>query len=620
MNPQDRFSLLLYRTSVLGCLLGLTATLYFLAGLSGHVGNPLWDAGPAVVFLLASLFFFSVFFVSIPDRTWLRRLIWFLILTLLGVEVVLSLVPPAARDELTHHLVIPRLYVKARRIFEIPFAPYSYYPMLLDMLYAPWVAWEQDSIPKLVHGLFGFLTGLLVFAYLAHRLSPTYGLLGFFFFIFTPVVLRLSNLAYVDLGLTFYSTASLLCLLRWREERERRMENGEWRNSQSAVRNPQSSLRERDYRWLVLAGLSAGFAATVKPNGFLVLFLLVFLLAFALGRAKSKGLWETASWVLLFCILALIPLSPWLVKNMIWTGNPFFPFFDSFFGSGGGGRIGGGAEGNLGLFDKRHLLYGESWWQIAALPLRVFFAGEDNRPQYFDGVLNPILVLFLPWAFKGKWREEKKLLFGFALSFFLYAFFLVDLRIRYILPIVPPLVMLLVYGVYNIYLRIAHPSVLVSSVILLSALNGAYLWRYFQEVSPLEYLEGKESREAYLTRQLPEYPAFQYINQKLPSTARIYLIFIGRRAYYCERDYFHDAGDNAWVLVQMIQNAKNGREIGGKLQDMGLTHLLVREDLLTRFLSHNLAPQQRERWSSFAGNHLQALFHFRGYSVYQIHG
>lgn len=595
VNSQERFSLLLYRTCLLGCLVGLTATLYFLAGLSGHIGTPLWDTAPAAVFLFASLFFLWLFFVSIPDKTWLGRLIWLLILTLLGIEVVLSLVPPAARDELTHHLVIPRLYIMARRIFEIPFAPYSYYPMLLDMLYAPWVTWGLDSIPKLIHGLFGFLTAILLYTYLARRLNPTYGLLGFFFFISTPAVLRLSNLAYVDLGLTFYSTAALLCLLRWIE-----------------------NIGER--RWLVLSGLSAGLAPTVKPNGFLVLLLLVFLLAFTLGREKSRGLWGTASWVLLFCILAFIPLSPWLVKNMMWTGNPFFPLFEGFFESGEGGQIAVGAEGNLGVFDKRQLLYGESWWQIAALPLRVFFAGEDNRPQYFDGVLNPILVLFLPWAFRGKWEEEKKLLFGFALFFFLYAFFLADLRIRYILPIVPPLVILLVYGIHNIYLRIAHPFVLASGVILLLALNGTYLWRYFQEVSPLEYLQGKESREAYLTRRLPEYPAIQYINQKLPSTARIYLIFIGRRAYYCEREFFHDPGELPSVFLQTIQNAQNEGEFGDKLRDRGLTHLLVREDLLTRFLSNNLTPEQWKRWSSFADHHLQALFRSRGYSVYQIHG
>ena len=61
---------------------------------------------------------------------------------------------------------------------------------------------------------------LLIYAYLTRRINPVYGLLGFFFFISTPAVLRLSHWAYIDLGITFYSTASLLCLLRWSEERD----------------------------------------------------------------------------------------------------------------------------------------------------------------------------------------------------------------------------------------------------------------------------------------------------------------------------------------------------------------------------------------------------------------
>ena len=181
--PQDSFSSLLYRTCLLGCLLGLAATLYFLAGVSGHLGSPLLNIFTASFLILAALFFLYIFFVSLPEKSRLGSLIWILILLVLCVEVVLGLVPPTARDELTHHLAIPRLYVKSGRIFEIPFAPYSYYPMLLDMLYTPFIKWGWDSVPKFIHGLFGFLTGLLLYAYLSRRLSSIYGLLGFLFFI-----------------------------------------------------------------------------------------------------------------------------------------------------------------------------------------------------------------------------------------------------------------------------------------------------------------------------------------------------------------------------------------------------------------------------------------------------
>jgi hypothetical protein len=137
----------------------------------------------------------------------------------------------------------------------------------------------------------------------------------------------------------------------------------------------------------------------------------------------------------------------------------------------------------------------------------------------------------------------QKLLMSFALLFFLFALFLADLRVRYILPIVPPLVILLTYGVFNVYLRIKQPAYLFVALFCFASFNGYYLWRYFQDVAPLGYLTGQESRTAYLTRALPEYLAFQYVNRELSPAAKIYLLFVGRRGYYCEREYFHDGGE-----------------------------------------------------------------------------
>ncbi len=589
---QDRFSLLLYRTSICGSFLGATATLYLIGGVSGFIGSSLLNIATAAAFSLAALFFLHGFFIWMLEKSRWKFLLWLLILLLLSAEVMLGLLPPTARDELTHHLAIPKLYVKADRIFEIPFAPYSYYPMLLDMLYTPWVGWGWDSIPKLIHGLYGFLTALLLYAYLARRLSSFYGLLGFFFFIFTPAILRLSHWAYVDLGVTFYSTASLLCLLRWVEE-------------------------DQEKRWLVFAGLSAGFSMAVKPNGLLVFLLLFFVLLFLMAsRVHRDGVGKVTSQIFLFALLALVALSPWLLKNLAWTGNPLFPFFTGLLG--GGGESGG--EPGLGLLDRRRLLYGESWWQISTLPLRIFFSGQDDKPQYFDGVLNPMLILFLPWAFKGKWDAEKKILFGFSVFYLLYAVFLVELRIRYILPIVPPLVILLVYSLHNIYLRIVPPSLLFGTVLILLAMNGVYLWNYFHGVSPLDYLRGHESREAYLTRVLPDYPSLQFINRNLPSAAKVYFLFMGRRVYYCEREYFHDGGEYAGTLLRVISVARDGDDLYAGLRQNGLTHLLVRDNLLEAFLNNNLTIEQKKLWVSFANGHLKRLFHSRGYSVYRIHG
>ena len=158
--------------------------------------------------------------------------------------------------------------------------------------------------------------------------------------------------------------------------------------------------------------------------------------------------------------------------------QPFLPLAGGFFPARAEIEGGGASYVSLGIFAKRELLYGESWWQIAALPLRLIFFGRDDDPQYFDGVLGPSLILLLPWAFKGKWLEEKRLLMSFAILFFAFALFLVDLRVRYILPIVPAMVMLFTYGVFNLYLRIKRPAYLFAVLLCFATFNGYYLWRY----------------------------------------------------------------------------------------------------------------------------------------------
>jgi 4-amino-4-deoxy-L-arabinose transferase-like glycosyltransferase len=592
---EDRFSLLLFRTCLVGCLLGGVATIYFVLGWAGYVGSTLLNLLVAATLIGASGFFLKAFFEALGQTNWIGRIIWLAIFLILGVEVILCFLPPTARDELTHHLAIPRLYVRAGRIIEVPMAPYSYYPMLLDMLYTPWLYWGHDWVPKLVHGFFAFLTGLALYAYLSSRMSALYGLLGFLFFISLPSVLRLSHWAYVDLGITFYTTASLLCALRWLE-------------------------KKGSTGWLVLAALSAGFAVATKPNGFVAWFLLFFLLAFALVKETERGFAKIASELLLFGLVGTLPFLPWLVKNWLQTGNPFFPLLGGFFPANGSAGGVGLTYVNLGVFAKRELLYGESWWQIATLPLRVFFFGKDDDPQYFDGVLSPLLVLLLPWAFKGKWTGEKRFLLGFAVLFFAYALFLVDLRVRYILLMVPPLVALLVYGTFNVYLRVSRPAYLFAGLLLLASLNASYLWSYWIEEKPFAYVVGRESRSDYLTRRLPEFPAYQYVNRELPPTAKIYLLFVGRRAYYCEREYFHDGGELPGFLFAAAQSAKEPADIARRLEAQHLTHLLVRDELLLRFLSDNLSPAQQRVWDSFATHHLTSMFRDRGYSVLQLHG
>ena len=595
---EERYSRLLSETCWIGCLLGTVATAYLLLGLAGYVHSVLLNLGVAIALAGAVIFFLYQFTMAAKGTGCIGWWIWAALLIIILTEFVLGVLPPTSRDELTHHLAIPKLYANAGRIVEVPMAPYAYYPMLLDMLFTPWVYWGYDFVPKWIHALYGQLTGLLLYAYLSRRMNAVYGLLGWFFFLSTPAVLRLSHWGYIDLGLAFYTTASLLCLLRWREARE-------------------------GLNHLALAGLSLGFALATKPNGMVAAALIAFFFFLMIVEPPRREVSTIMREILCMGTLVLAPFLPWLIKNWWQTGNPLFPFFGSIFAVWRGGAMGSldaASFADLGIFARRGLLFGESLWQIVALPLRIFISGQDDNPQYFDGVLSPILILFLPWAFHGKWLDDKKYIAGFALLLLLFATFLVNMRVRYVLGIVPPLVVLLVYGVFNVYLRIKRPAFLFAGLLCFAGWHATYLWKYIAEAQPLGFLSGAASRAEYLTRRLPEYSAFDYINREAPATAKIYLLFVGRRAYYCGRDYFHDGGDLPGFLLAAIRTAKNPEQIGQSLTDKHITHLMAREDLFARFLGNNLTPNQVRRWNEFAGRGLRLAYRAHGYAVYQLHG
>jgi hypothetical protein len=592
---EARFAQLLTRTCVVGCLVGVAGTIYLLAGLAGFVHSPLLNVAIAAALVVALLFFLGNYVAAFAHTNWVGRSIWLAILVILLTEALLGLLPPTSRDELTHHLAIPRLYADAGRIIEVPAAPYAYYPMLVDMLYTPWIYWGYDFVPKWIHALYGALTGLLIYAYLGWRMNGLYGLLGAFLFLSTPVILRLSHWGYIDLGITFYTTAALLLLLRWRENR--------------------NALGE-----LALAGLSLGFALATKPNGLVAALIIVMLFALVLAKPPRKSFFASIQETALLGALTLLPFLPWLLKNWWQTGNPFYPLFPGWFHAKARAVLDTASFAGIGIFDKRELLYGENIWQIVALPLRLFFSGQDDNPQYFDGVLTPALIVLLPWVFRGKWSEDKKLLASFSLLSLLYALFLVDLRVRYVLSIVPPLVILAVYGVFNIYIRIKRPAILFAGLLLFAIWHGAFLWNYVVAADPWPYLAGRESRDGYLSRMLPEYPTFLYINRETPADAKIYLLFIGRRAYYCQRNYFHDGGELPGYLLAAIRNARDIEQLEQSLRRNQVTHLMVREDLLAGFLGNNLTAEQARRWNDFAASRLRLNFRERGYALYQLNG
>ncbi len=329
------------------------------------------------------------------DAPWLKIFLLAAFFTLIAAIVILASVPPVTRDALVHHLAVPKLYLKHGAIYEIPFMVFSYYPMNLDMLYLVALRLGNDILPKFIHFGFGLLTAWLVYGYLKEQLNTIYGILGALFFLSIPLIVKLSITVYVDLGLIFFSTGALLLLLRWVNEGFKP-------------------------KHLILSAVSCGLAMGTKYNGLIVCFLLTLFVAFLYARYGGKGSHgglKALGYGGLFVAVALMVFSPWMIRNYQWKKNPIYPLYNSFFNpapstEADGQQARSGGSGRVGLFSYREMIYNESWPQIALLPVRVFFEGRDDNPRYFDGKLNPFLLILPLLAFFPRRSGGETLGFG----------------------------------------------------------------------------------------------------------------------------------------------------------------------------------------------------------------
>lgn len=523
----------------------------------------------------------------------MRILLLSALLLLILFEIPVALLPPTARDALIYHLAYPKLWLQHGKIFELPFAFYSYYPRNTEILFAIPLYFGMDSIAAVIHMAFGLLTSLLIYKFLKIKINKTYAMLGALIFLSTPIVIKLSTIPYVDLALAFNSTGAVLALLKWKESKET--------------------------KWLILSGVLAGLAAGTKYNGLFIPLLLSFM-TLHISR-NSKPLRSS----FIFISISAAVAFPWYIKNFIQTGNPFAPLFFNMFGG-----VNIPDQPMVPIFLKRHLFYGEDWLDILLIPLRIFFHGQDDNLQYFDGVLNPILLIFLPFVFRSK--DNIGYLGLFSLLYFLLVYFTADMQIRFLLPILPMLAILTVIGIKALMEGDARDigqqkSILqkrllrlgtITIVVALLSLNFLYLADYFTKKEPIPYLTGKITRDEYLLKNLRGYDATLYINKNLPANAKVLMIYTGDRGYYIDRDYYYNSYLSGRPIKGALEGAKDAGNVSEKITGMGITHILMDERLFGEFIENNMDERQKELYYYFLKGYLKELHASEGYRLYEV--
>lgn len=558
---------------------------------------------------------------------------------LIGGIVLTASVPPVSRDALTHHLALPKLYLQHGGLVELPNIPFSYYPMNLDLLYLAALAFGNDILPKYIHLLFALFTAGLMYHYLRGRMNVTFGLLGALLWLSTPIVVRLASEVYVDLGVTFFGFASIYMLIRWIDSKFR-------------------------MRYLIWSGIWCGLSLGTKYNALLILAILSLMVPFIrsrMGFVKPQHYRQTINSIsgnetgrrkgatgggrtvpvlisaICFIGISLAVFSPWMIRNTILKNNPIYPMFNKLFNTEDNpddewSRTSTMVQDTSGTMAVRHLVFKESLGYMALMPLRIFYEGRDDSPRHFDGKLNPFLVLFAIVGFfplaklpRGM-RVEQCIWWWFAILLILMVFFTAPIRIRYLVPALPAIVVLAMIGIYRFWvyadriggsgLQFLFKMVLSAAVVMMLGYNTNYFIDRYKNISPWDYISGVTTRDEYISERRPEYSLIKYANKNLPSDSVLLGLFLGQRRYYFEREILFNEG----LLLKAVIESNRDDDISKYLHKKGITHVMLRVDLFLDWVSRNISPSDINKLQSFLDNNLRKVKEISGFTLYALQG
>ncbi|MBU4487378.1 MAG: glycosyltransferase family 39 protein, partial [Candidatus Delongbacteria bacterium] len=451
---------------------------------------------------------------------------------------ILSLRPIVSRDALKLHMAFPNLWKDESFLFFNKFnAKIELGMMNLDYLYTillKFFEWEQ--LPKIVHATFLIMTGILIYLFVKKRFSEKYAIWSYLLILTIPINTRLASEVYVDLGLLFFSTVSVIFYIK-------------------------STEAEFNYKYLLISSLTCGLAAGTKYNGFV--FSAIMCLVVFMGLSRKLCTIKAAKHIVLYVFIIFVTISPWLYRNYMGSGNPFYPLFSGIFGS----TI---PEPEVLLFDPSdakeiflRLKSGETIYEIFLIPLRFFFTGKDHDFLQFDGVLNPFILFLLPFAFFWvkdkiglKIKVELLIIFVFII---LFASFYDLQRIRWALPFLAPFIILITAGYYNILESTKNYKIKVCLALLISvpifAFNMVYLRNFVIQTDMIPYFTQKIDKNEYLRKHLSMYDIYEFINQNTPENSVIYDVLCGNRYYYVKRKYVcTDSNLNWWIFNVTYKN------------------------------------------------------------------
>jgi hypothetical protein len=190
-------------------------------------------------------------------------------------------------------------------------------------------------------------------------------------------------------------------------------------------------------------------------------------------------------------------------------------------------------------------------------------------------------------------------------------------QIRYLIPLFP-LLALVTGAILTRYKSQKKIFGLLLCIVAGSlAFNGYHIVRDFIKIDPLRVAVGLESRDHFLSRTIPPYTMYRFVNQTLPPDARIFLIYMKNYTFLCDRDCYADAMFEAHTLQKILREEASPDRVRNRLKAEGFTHLLYDEHYLIGEPSP-LSVDEKTLFLNFQTGHLSAVHREGSYRLYRL--